>query len=65
MQVMTYEEMEQVTGGNKAVACAVSAVGWAAAEYGIISGFATGGIGFGIAVAGMAAGLFGMMYTCG
>jgi bacteriocin-like protein len=63
MQTMTYNEMRQVEGGRELL-CAASAIGWAAAEYGIISGFATGGIGFGIAVIGMAAGLYGMMASC-
>ena len=63
MQTMTYDEMRQVEGGER-LACAISTLGWAAAEYGIISGFATGGIGFGIAVVGMAAGLYGMMANC-
>jgi len=62
MQTMTYDEMEQLKGGK--LACVVSTIGWAAAEYGMISGFATGGIGFGIAVVGMAAGLYGMMSSC-
>jgi len=63
MQVMTYDEMRQLEGGLT-VLCAASTIGWAAAEWGIISGFATGGIGFGIAVVGMAAGLYGMMASC-
>ena len=62
METMTYDEMRQVQGGK--YACAIAAVGWAAAEYGIISGFATGGVGFGIAAIGMAAGLYGMMASC-
>lgn len=63
METMTYDEMDQLEGG-KPVACIIATVSWAAAEAGIISGFATGGIGFGIAVIGMAAGLYGMMASC-
>ena len=62
MEKMTYDEMKQLHGGN--YACAASTIGWAAAEYGMVAGFATGGIGFGIAVIGMAAGLYGMMASC-
>ena len=62
METMTNDEMRQLNGGN--YACAASTIGWATAEWGIISGFATGGIGFGIAVIGMAAGLYGMMASC-
>jgi len=63
METMTYDEMIQLEGGKR-LACIISSVGWAAAEYGIIAGFASGGIGFGIAVVGMAAGLYGMMASC-
>lgn len=63
MEKMTNDEMRQVEGGLRA-ACYISTVGWAMAEYGVISGFATGGIGFGIAFVGMAAGLYGMMASC-
>ena len=59
---MTDDEMKQLNGGK--YACAASAIGWATAEFGVIAGFATGGIGFGIAVVGMAAGLYGMMASC-
>jgi hypothetical protein len=62
MQTMTYDEMKQLNGGK--FACVASTIGWATAEFGMISGFATGGIGFGIAVVGMAAGLYGMMASC-
>jgi hypothetical protein len=62
MQTMTYDEMRKLNGGK--YACAISTIGWAAAEYGMIAGFASGGIGFGIAVVGMAAGLYGMMASC-
>lgn len=60
METMTYDEMRQLDGGLKA-ACLIAGIGWATAEYGVITGFATGGIGFGIAFVGMAAGLYGMM----
>lgn len=62
METMTYDEMREVQGGK--YACAIATVGWAAAEAGVIAGFATGGIGFGIAFIGMAAGLYGMMASC-
>ena len=63
MQVMTYDEMRQLNGGD--VACAVAVVGLAAAEIGLVLGFATGGLGFGLAVIGMAASLYGLMAGCG
>ena len=62
MELMTCNEMQQLNGGK--LACAAAAIGWATAEFGVIAGFATGGIGFGIAVVGMAAGLYGMMSAC-
>ncbi len=40
MQVMTYDEMRQLNGGD--VACTVAVVGLAAAEMGLVIGFATG-----------------------
>lgn len=62
METMTYDEMRQVKGGD--YVCLIASIGWAAAEAGVITGLASGGIGFGIAFVGMAAGLYGMMAGC-
>ena len=62
MQAMTYSEMRQLEGSG--YVCAISVLGFAAAEYGLVVGFASGGIGFGIGVIGLAVALYGVMAGC-
>jgi hypothetical protein len=59
---MTHDEMRQLNGGD--VACAVAVVGLAAAEMGLVLGFATGGLGFLVSVIGAGAAVYGVMAGC-
>ena len=61
MQAMTYDEMRQLSGEYD---CHISVIGLAAAEAGLALGFFTGGLGFGLALIGTAAALYGVMSNC-
>jgi len=63
MNELSVEEMTSISGGKDA-ACAIAAAGMAAAEAGLVLGIMTGGLGFGIAVIGVAASLYGVMNSC-
>lgn len=62
MQVMTYDEMRQLNGGD--VICAAAAIGFTAAEIGLAAAIPTGGWSLVVASVGMGASLLGMMYGC-
>lgn len=62
MQVMTYDEMRRLNGGD--VICAAAAIGFTAAEIGLAAAIPTGGWGLVVASVGMGASLLGMMYGC-
>ncbi len=62
MQTMTYEEMKQIQGGD--YVCAIAALGFTAAEIGLVSAIYTGGWSLAVAGVGMGASLFGLMYGC-
>jgi hypothetical protein len=63
METMTYDEMSQLHGGG--YVCAIAAIGFTAAEIGLIGAIPSGGWSLFVTAAGMSASLFGMMYGCG
>ncbi len=63
MRVLTYDEMTNISGG-KDLACAIAGAGLAAAEVGLVLGLMSGGLGFAVAVVGVAASLYGTMASC-
>jgi hypothetical protein len=63
MQTITYEEMKKLQGGD--YVCAIAAVGFTAAEIGLVAAIPTGGWSLFVAGVGMGASLFGVMYGCG
>lgn len=62
METMTFEEMNQLNGGD--VACAMASAGLAAAEAGLVMALPTGGWSLFVAGAGTAAALYGFFSGC-
>ena len=62
METMTYEEMNQLNGGD--VACAMASAGLAAAEAGLVMALPTGGWSLLVASVGAGAAVYGFITGC-